>query len=203
MIIDPTNHRSLIGAKSEEGVRFVTDYLIKKDLVFNDETSASTFWRLGLTFDGWERVRQIEKGEINTRKAFIAMQFNNKDLGFMLENFFKPAVEKTGFTLERLDEAPKAGVIDNNMRVAIQTAAFVVADLTDDNSGAYWEAGYAEGLGKEVIFLCEESTFNLRHFDTAHMQTVKWSKSNPNDAAEDLKATIRATLPHLANMEDN
>ena len=45
------------------------------------------------------------------------------------------------------------------MRERIRDAAFVLVDLTHDNPGAYWEGGYAEGLGKPVIYICEASKF--------------------------------------------
>jgi hypothetical protein len=38
-------------------------------------------------------------------------------------------------------------------------ARFLVADLTDRCPGAYWEAGFAHGLGKPVIYMCELKTF--------------------------------------------
>jgi nucleoside 2-deoxyribosyltransferase len=81
----------------------------------------------------------------------------------------------------------------------------LIADLTDDNEGAYWEAGFAEGLGKPVIFSCEKAKFEEKktHFDTNHHLTVKWDKNSPQDAAEELKATIRATLPDEAQMTDD
>jgi nucleoside 2-deoxyribosyltransferase len=44
--------------------------------------------------------------------------------------------------------------IDDQMRVALRTSRFVVADLTRGNRGAYWEAGFAEGLGRPVIYTC-------------------------------------------------
>ena len=96
------------------------------------------------------------------------------------------------------------GLIDNKMRAEIQTAAFVVADLSHDNYGAYWEAGYAEGLGKNVIYTCEKTKFDemKTHFDTNHHLTIPWDANEPKKAGEDLKASIRATLPHLAIMED-
>jgi len=43
------------------------------------------------------------------------------------------------------------------MRVEIRSAKFLVADLTDENRGAYWEAGFGEGLGKKVYYTCEAS----------------------------------------------
>jgi nucleoside 2-deoxyribosyltransferase len=114
-------------------------------------------------------------------------------------------VKQAGFDLFRLDEAPKAGLIDDNMRVSIRTSDFVISDLSDDNPGAYWEAGYAEGLGKPVIYTCEKEKFEKEkpHFDTNHHLTIIWDKKNSQEAGEKLKATIRATLPHLAKMQDD
>jgi nucleoside 2-deoxyribosyltransferase len=62
----------------------------------------------------------------------------------------------------------RAGVIDNILRAQICDAAFVLVDLTHDNTGAYWEAGYAEGLNTPVIYLCEQAKFDMAktHFDT-------------------------------------
>jgi nucleoside 2-deoxyribosyltransferase len=31
--------------------------------------------------------------------------------------------------------------------------------LTNSNNRAYFEAGFAEGLGKPVIYICEEETY--------------------------------------------
>ena len=41
-------------------------------------------------------------------------------------------------------------------------------NLSDDNNGAYWEAGYAEGLGIPVIYICEESKFDNKS-KTTHL----------------------------------
>ena len=57
-----------------------------------------------------------------------------------------------------------------------------------------------------VIYICEEEKFKVKktHFDTNHHLTVQW-KDDPeslNKFAEELKATIRATFPDEAKMED-
>jgi nucleoside 2-deoxyribosyltransferase len=74
--------------------------------------------------------------------------------------------------------------------------AFVLVDLTHDNSGAYWEAGYAEGLGKPVIYICEQSKFDAvkTHFDTNHCTTVMWKADEPAVFTEQLVATLRRSL---------
>ena len=89
----------------------------------------------------------------------MAMQFGDNALNWMLENVFKPSVSQTGFQLHKLDDHPRAGLIDDRLCVEIQSSDFLIADLTHDNYGAYWEAGYAEGLGKPVIYTCEKNKF--------------------------------------------
>jgi nucleoside 2-deoxyribosyltransferase len=91
------------------------------------------------------------------------------------------------------------------MRVLLRRAKYVVADLTyDDNYGAYWESGFAEGLGKPVIYACQAKQWEIRksHFDTNHLTTVIWEASDPKAAEERLLDTIRATLPDIARMGD-
>jgi nucleoside 2-deoxyribosyltransferase len=117
---------------------------------------------------------------------------------------FKEAVSLTGFELKRSDEAPKAGLIDLRMRVEIRTAKFVIADLTDDNRGAYWEGGFAEGVGKKVYYTCEADKFEKlkTHFDTEHLLTIKWKLANMEMAIDELKAVIRNDFYIDAILED-
>jgi nucleoside 2-deoxyribosyltransferase len=126
----------------------------------------------------------------------------------IVRDHFAPAVLQTGFELRRLDQGQAAGLIDDQLRVAIRTARILVCDLTHGNKGAYWEAGFAEGLGKPVLYTCRRDVFEDRqhenhpHFDTNHMVTVPWDASKPEDAARRLKDTIRATLPTEAQLTD-
>jgi hypothetical protein len=164
-----------------------------------------------LSFDGWDRYEEIKRGKIYSRNAFMAMKFGDPLLDKVFLECFKPAIDKTGFDLLRLDEEPKAGSIDDRIRVEIMKARFLLADLTHGNQNAYWEAGYAEGLGKPVIYTCETKFFHGESpyentggtsFDTNHHLTVVWDENDFEKAAEMLKATIRATLPEDARMED-
>jgi hypothetical protein len=77
--------------------------------------------------------------------AFMAMPFNNRLLDQVFEQCFQPAVEGAGFRLYRIIDNLGAGVIDDQLRVEIRKARFLVSDITDGNPGAYWEAGFAEG----------------------------------------------------------
>ena len=87
----------------------------------------------------------------------------------------------------------------------IRRCRFLIADLSDDNAGAYWEAGFAEGLGKPVIYVCrakEGGVEKRTHFDANHRHTVRWDLSTLDETAKRLKAVIRNTLLGDAKQDD-
>ena len=125
------------------------------------------------------------------------MQFHDPDLEPFVREVVKPAVKYAiGYDLVDMRDVGRAGIIDNIMRVQIRDAKFVIVDLTHDNHGAYWEAGYAEGLGKPVIYICEKGKFEEQktHFDTNHCTTVPWSRDDDEGFREELVATLRRSL---------
>lgn len=105
-----------------------------------------------------------------------------------------------------MDDVKRAGLIDDKLRVEIRRSKFIISDLTNDNNGAYWEAGFAEGLGLQVIYICDEEKFKKEkpHFDTNHHLTVLWKNDEEGlkKFAAELKATIRETFPVEAKNED-
>lgn len=129
----------------------------------------------------------------------MAMKFD-VELFKIVDEWFKLAVAETGFELRNLTDGQGAGLIDDQLRVALRRAKFVIADLTHNNNGAYWEAGFAEGLGRPVIYTCRKAEWDntKTHFDTNHLVTIVWDETNLSDAAPRLANTIRATLPSEA-----
>jgi len=156
---------------------------------------------LRLAHRGLLRLEELERTAPSGYNAFMAMQFNDDALDRIVDEYLRPAVDETGFKLFRLDDRPEAGLIDARLRNEIRNCRFLIADLSHANAGSYWEAGYAEGLGKPVIYTCEKSVFDGKatvakpHFDTNHHLTVIWDKSDPQSAASRLKETIRYTIP--------
>ena len=89
----------------------------------------------------------------------------------------------------------------------IRESRFLIMDISDPNYGAYYEAGYAEGLGKEVIISCRKSIYNKKymseeekkyerylkpHFDIAQKQTLLWE--DYDDLSFQLKKWIKAII---------
>ncbi len=194
-------YKSFIGAKSENGASFIVEHLLEKGLI---EKSRNSFDSHTLTFEGWKYYEDLKRGVIYSRKAVMAIELDDVALDGVVAEVFKIAVQRTGFDLYRLTDNPQAGLIDDRLRVEIRTSRFLIADLTHDNAGAYWVAGYAEGLGKPVIYTCEKAKFkeNKTYFDASHHRAIVWDIDNLTDSGEKLKDTIRATIPEDAILND-
>ena len=215
--VRPAEFAARIGAIGEDGVLYVLDHLNRKNLLWVREWDKGrpsgsqpkgAILKCRLTFDGWQKYEDLQKGRADTRKVFMAMPFSGDYAVSVKEAYraFQGAVAQTGFYLVNgLLDTRKAGLIDNHLRVEIRTAHFVISDLTGGNHGAYWEAGFGEGLGKTVIYTCEKGFFekNRTHFDTSHCQTVIWEGQNLCRACDELKAIIRNTFLGQAKMTDD
>ena len=144
-----------------------------------------------------EKYEEDKRGGFDGNYGFIAMKFGDNRLDAFVQDVVKPTIrQQLSIDLVDLRDVAQAGVIDDIMRVKIREAKFVIADLTRDNNGAYLEAGYAEGLGKPIVYICEKETFEDKktHFDVNHCATVPWSKDDPSGFCEALIAVLRRSL---------
>jgi nucleoside 2-deoxyribosyltransferase len=169
---------------------------------------------VSLTLDGWQKYEELKRSVKNSRRAFVAMEFSRPERtevnyffqNTLLDEYLVPAVKKTGYDLANaLRSEPMAGNIHARLEVEIRAARFVVAELSHHNNGAYWEAGFARGLGKPVIYMYNEAIGeapNPPHFDVRSDHYIAWEEDKPKEAADALKAVIRATLFGEAVMED-
>jgi hypothetical protein len=202
--------RAILGSISESAAGWLIGQAHALGLLEGNESKAisSRYVILNATLSlrGWEVYREMLAGGSQSKRAFMAMRFGDDQLDGVFRDHFKPAVKRAGFDLFRLDEEPKAGLIDDRLRLEIRRSRLLIADLSHGNAGAYWEAGYAEGLGRPVIYTCRRDVFDdpdkRPHFDTNHHLTIVWDPSNVSAAAEQLVTTIRVTLPADANLTD-
>jgi hypothetical protein len=168
------------------------------------DQSRTGMGHLRLNLRGWQRYEALKRAKVESSLAFMAMQYGDEELERVVKDYFAPAVKRAGFELRTLRDGQPAGLIDDQLRVALRRSRFVIADLTHANRGAYWEAGFAEGLGRPVIYTCSEVIWKGEntHFDTNHLTTIIWDSNNLSDAADRLTASIRASLPGEAKLED-
>lgn len=174
-----------------------SDGIVVGELIPDDEEEFYHPNDMNLTLKGWAEYEKQRAGEFGGNYAFLALQFGDPLLETFVSDVLKPCIRnELGYEVVDMRDVARAGIIDNLMREQIRDAAFVIADLTHDNSGAYWEAGYAEGLGKPVIYICEKSKFDeaKTHFDTNHCTTVVWSSDDAGSFSAVMVATARRSL---------
>jgi len=114
--IDSINHRSIIGAKSDDGFALVVKHLIENGMLKGNAfgTMGTPFGaNITLSFEAWGYYEDLNRGSSNYRKAFIAMEFGDQVLNQIVDSVFKPSVKQAGFDLFKLDDEPKAGLIDD------------------------------------------------------------------------------------------
>lgn len=198
-----------IGSQSPKAFHFTLAYLLDEGLL-HGETDMAADGSVYLSYAGWDRFDELNKGIGTGTTAFMAMEFGHSELDEIVNGCLRSAVKATGFNLRRIDdpEHQRAGLIDDRLRVEINAARFMICDLTHNNNGAYWEAGYAEGLRKPVIYTCKKSVFDERiksgggtHFDTNHHLHILWDTDNLDDTIDRLKACIRATVPDAKQID--
>lgn len=144
-----------------------------------------------ITVDGHLHAETLKQTKAATRKAFIAMWFNN-EMDDAYDNGLQIGVLNAGYEPVRIDRVEHSNRIDDEIVASIRASAFIVADFTGHRAGVYFEAGFAMGLGMPVVWTCREDAIEELHFDIRQYNCVPWNE--PKDLAEKLKNRIEATI---------
>lgn len=148
--------------------------------------------RVRLSIQGWRRVKDLRSTQLDVNRAFVAMQFNSDLQSAYLEGI-EPALRGTGYQPVRVDLIQHNDRIDDRIIAEIRKCGLLVADFTGQKQNVYFEAGFALGLGRNVIWTCRRGEVTRLHFDTRQYNHVLWDE--PADLRENLQARIEATLP--------
>lgn len=173
----------------------IAKYLIDNKYVEISENTADI--RVSLLPEGWKRIDELQLDESNNKNVFVSMAFNEGT------EYTREAIREgiiiAGYSPEFIDEIIHNKQIVPEMFRLIRESRFLILDISDPNYGAYYEAGYALGLGKEVIICCKEEIFSKQyetdeerkyqkylkpHFDIAQKQILLW------EDYEDLKSKL-------------
>lgn len=110
-------------------------------------------------------------------KVFVSMPMNVSKCADVeaIRSGIANALADTDNVAYFLDKDVHNDNIFYKMLEEITSCRFLVADLTSQNTGVYYEAGYAKALGKTVILTCKSTDFENVHFDIKQTQIVVWS----------------------------
>lgn len=166
---------------------FMLNYLKEEEYLDWGQSCDDTV-ELLLLPKGYSRVDEIQKYSASGRNVVVAMQFKGDTR--KLREAIREGIEIAGYHAIFIDEVQHNDFITPELLKHIKECKFLVVDLTHKNNGAYFEEGYAMGLGKEVIQLCKNRV--KLHFDIAQKNTIIWN--NESDIPDRLANRIKATI---------
>lgn len=125
-----------------------------------------------ITFKGLNYYLTLTETGNLSNKCFVAMSFDKT----MKEtrNAIKLAIENNDFEPIIIDEQliDCSQTINDAIIAAIKSCKFCIADFSQQKDGVYFESGFAVGLGKPVIYACQNEWFKQSHFDTNHFPHI-------------------------------
>ena len=169
--------------------KYMLDCLKKRGLIeyvfiSSDEEAVE----ITITPEGYARIDELQKYSAHGRNVLVAMQFGEDTKN--LREAIRQGVKDAGYYAVFIDEVQHNDFITPELLKYIRDSKFVVVDLTHKNNGAYFEEGYAMGVGKPVIQLCQRN--QKLHFDIAQKNTIMWDVEDniPVQLCNRIKATI-------------
>jgi nucleoside 2-deoxyribosyltransferase len=129
--------------------------------------------RISLTVNGWGIVDDLSNHE-KSRDVFVAMAFTDekkKKLPTEPRDSIKSTISSIGWNPVIVDEVEHNDGIMDKVLASINSSAFVVAELTYQKTGVYYEAGFAKGKGLPVIHIVNREDFDNCHFDVRHLNS--------------------------------
>ncbi|MDD5017630.1 MAG: hypothetical protein PHO15_05985 [Eubacteriales bacterium] len=190
-----------IGGTSPKQRKTILNMMTIQNLI-GDEKASPDGPTFVIDYKGWQRIDELNKLNAKHNQGFIAMRFSD-DLKPVKDAIIS-AINDAGYHAQIMDNLEHNGQIVPEMLYQIRMSDFLVADLTGNRGGVYFEAGYALALNKEVILtvnknildaenhLPEKEKNNSPHFDVAQYKQIRYD--SPDDLKNQLYKRIEATV---------
>lgn len=167
----------LAWAGSEEEFIYLLRSLIERNLIHrtdgSNDLTDSIVYKFEITATGWAFLEEHDRPDAIGDQVFVAMSFH-ADLKSAWEDGISPALKKAGYRPYRVDAEPHINRIDTKIITEIKNSRFLVADVTLQRPGVYFEAGYAIGLGLPVFWCVRSDDLKNVHFDTRQYNHIVW-----------------------------
>jgi len=131
----------------------------------------------------------------HSRSVLVIMSYaDREDLEVAYETF-EDVTEPLGYKCERVTEENAPGRILPEILERIRRAGFVIVDLTDLRPNVFYELGYADGLGKQVIVTAMEGT--ELPFDVKDIPVIFWTgrPSLRKGLEKRIAAVVKSAVP--------
>lgn len=174
----------------EDSFKFICDVFVENGYFEKEDTQLRNNYRLKAK--AWERIGLLNKSiNSNLKNVFVAMWFND-EVNSVYDDTISTVISDLGYNPIRIDRKEHNGKIDDEIIAEIRKSKFVICDFTGNRGGVYFEAGFAMGLGKPVIWTCKKDHIDDLHFDTRQYNHIVWETKD--DLYRALKNRIEATI---------
>ena len=167
----------LAWAASEDELRYLLRSLLDRNLIRRTDgppdLADSFVVKFQIAPDGWTFLDEHERPAVISDQVFVAMSFGS-ELNPAWGQAIRPALVKAQFRPYRVDAEPHIDRIDTKIITEIKNSRFLVADVTQQRPGVYFEAGYALGLGLPVFWCVRRDDLKNAHFDTRQYNHIVW-----------------------------
>jgi hypothetical protein len=187
--ISPETDWPVAWCSNRNELKFHYAELIKQGLVEESDPDTRTYAdgdRVRISTIGWQKLI-LSNDRVEPDLIFVAMWFD-ATMNDAWENGFKKGINEAGYRAHRVDQQPHVERIDMKLLADIRRSRIIVADATGVRPNVYYEAGYAEALGRPVIWTVREDYKDKKQFDTRQFRHVIWQ--DPNDLAKQLEEFI-------------
>lgn len=157
-----------------------------RDKLLEEATYDCAGFPVLLTGDGWKKL-EASGDAVEPDLVFVAMWFDTTT-DDVWNRGFRKGITDAGYRAHRVDQEPHVERIDMKLLSDIRRSRIVVADATGVRANVYYEAGYAEALGRPVIWTVREDYKDKKQFDTRQFRHIVWKDSS--DLAKQLEDFI-------------
>ncbi len=123
-------------------------------------------------------------------RVFVAMPFS-EEMGDVFYYGIQNPVRQLGYICERVDQEAFTGDILEQVKMRIENAEIVIADLTGSNPNVYLEVGYAWGKGRPTVLVANKKD-DLK-FDVRGQRCLKYQ------SIKDLEKLLTTELKNLGS----
>lgn len=159
------------------------------DIKLSGNNKSHLAGQFSIAENGWIEIENLIKNKYS-KQAFIAMWFDPS-----MDSAFKSierALNDLGLSVMRIDRKQHNNEISGEILTEINNSNIIIADVTKQRNGVYFEAGYAMGQKKKVIWCCREDDLKNVHFDTRQYNHVVWK--NEEDLYLKMKDRVLGTI---------
>lgn len=184
-------HLLLFMSEHEECNAFLRELAQQGFIRFLESKRGPQLRHFFLTPKFWEKEERLQKEEVDNKRAFVAMWFDES-----MDDYFKDGIKKAikdaGYEPVRIDLKDFNGKICDEIIAEIKRCKFLVSDFSGQRGGVYFEAGFAQGLGRPTIFTVKKDDVGNLHFDTRQYNHIVYD--SPEDLRKQLYNRICATI---------